>query len=755
MKNLNNPQKSKLPVFVNQIPQELKDLPHWVNWRLEERGGKKTKIPKNPRTGGNADVSNPDTWAEFSFAWARFEQGGFSGIGYVFTDADPYCGIDLDKCMNPENRELEPWALKIIQTFSSYTEISPSGKGIHIILRGNLQNGNRRQDRMEVYDNRRYFTITGDLLKNEFSEIRQRERELNSLITELFDPDRQRNSKKQCPEAINNIERSAKEVLNQARKAKNGKSFTLLYDKGDWRSAGYPSQSEADAALCSHLWFWTGDRKSVDQLFRSSSLMRAKWDERHYGDGRSYGQGVLDITCHGKRYTGGDLKQQDFPFDALPEVIKPFVRELANSLPVPIDLPAVMVLSAASGAIGSTRMIRLKSDWLEPASLYVAIVANSGQLKSPALTKVMNPLYQLQKCYEEAFQKDKETYDRKYTVFERDLSEFRKKKLNNPPDKPNPPVMHRTWVEDVTVERLSTILKENPRGVIMIRDELVAWARGLNQYKRGRGSDREFYLSVWSGSPVAVDRQTRDPLIITKPFLSIVGCIPPQMVKDLQESEQRDDGFLTRILFSFPDPVKVLWTNEIISEEAQMAYSNRIRELLDWKSEPLDVPLPLMLDLSEEARTTFLAWHDQHCEATEKAPTSLKGVYAKMKGYCARLALIHALLSDVNSSAVENISINAAIKLVNYFLTHARRVYSITSFSAPTPQKRCEGEILRQLKDGKEKTRRELAQGGNARTEIFKEVLGALFDTGEIIEILRPGKRGTKKVIRLNSQGSH
>ncbi len=145
-----------------RIPQELKDLPQWVLWQLEERGGTKTKVPYQPQKPKlRASTTDPATWGTFDQAMGLARGHGFSGIGFVFSADDPYCGIDLDKCRDPQTGEVESWALDIICTFNSYTEVSPSGRGVHIIIKGKLPKQGRRKGKIEMYDQSRFFTITG------------------------------------------------------------------------------------------------------------------------------------------------------------------------------------------------------------------------------------------------------------------------------------------------------------------------------------------------------------------------------------------------------------------------------------------------------------------------------------------------------------------------------------------------------------------------------------------------------------------
>src|SRR5512136_47259 len=147
--------KRTAPVAGN-IPEELKALPQWICWKLEEdKDGDLSKIPFEPKT-----------WSSFDQAVRAFEAApSHCGIGFVFSSKDPFCGIDIDDCRNPKNGEISPGGKKILEHFpDNYAEISPSGTGIKIIIRGKLPGTGRKKGDVEVYDKGRYFTITGDSL---------------------------------------------------------------------------------------------------------------------------------------------------------------------------------------------------------------------------------------------------------------------------------------------------------------------------------------------------------------------------------------------------------------------------------------------------------------------------------------------------------------------------------------------------------------------------------------------------------------
>lgn len=287
------------------IPDELKTRPQWVVWREEKRGGKLTKVPYSP-SGYKAKANTPATWSSWKAALAAYQDGhNYTGIGYVFTDADSLTGIDLDKC--GDGAQFEPWALDIVEKMASYTEKSPSGRGLHIIIKGKLPPDGRRKGKVEMYDQLRYFTMTGDVLPSTPSTIEKRQAALEALHARIFTPDGDTDTTgPQARQAARVTTLDDAELLRRAMAAANGGKFAQLW-MGDY--SGYPSQSEADLALCQILAFWTGGAETqIDRLFHQSSLYRKKWDTRHYGDGRTYGQGTIEKALRNTTefYTPGD-----------------------------------------------------------------------------------------------------------------------------------------------------------------------------------------------------------------------------------------------------------------------------------------------------------------------------------------------------------------------------------------------------------------------------------------------------------------
>jgi primase-polymerase (primpol)-like protein len=260
-------------------PVELQDLDQWVCWRIEQRKGKVTKIPVNPHTGAKASVDTPSTWGAYADALAGMQRFGCAGVGFVFTSDDPNCGVDLDKCIDPRTGEISELAERIIERLQSYTALSQSQQGIHLIIRGKLPPGRRQGSFGGLYEAGRFFALTGNLFPGSPTTIEDRQAELEALHIQLFPPPA---TPRPTPLPTSQpVSLSDAELLDRMFDARNGEAVRRLWD-GD--VSGHVSHSEADLALCSHLAFWCGgDASRVDALFRQSGIYReGKWERQDY-----------------------------------------------------------------------------------------------------------------------------------------------------------------------------------------------------------------------------------------------------------------------------------------------------------------------------------------------------------------------------------------------------------------------------------------------------------------------------------------
>lgn len=289
---------------------ELKQAPVWVCWKRElTPDGKPTKIPKNPKTGGNAASDKPTTWTTYEQAEAA--ANNFDGVGFMFTN--DLAGIDIDGINGDPEREEQ--AREIISHMQTYTEYSPSGTGYHLIFRcdptripENYKNMYFQKNvtaGLECYlagKTKRYFTFTGEAINNGWN-IENRTNQLLTFLDKYM-------KKKNPPRRGNAIEDGAKkdaslnvsDILSIARKSRNNKKFSELFDRGD-TSAYDGDDSSADLALCDILAFYTQDPAVIDEIFRQSKLYREKWEREDYRTG-TIQKAIDQQEQTGKHYSG-------------------------------------------------------------------------------------------------------------------------------------------------------------------------------------------------------------------------------------------------------------------------------------------------------------------------------------------------------------------------------------------------------------------------------------------------------------------
>ena len=243
------------------IPEELMAYPQWVLWKYAATAeGRQTKLPYSAVTGQLASVADPATWCSYSKAVTSPAFGQHSGLGFVLADSDPYTFIDLD---DPKGDVSIIDAQKTIaESFDTYSEISPSGKGLHLIVKGKIPEG-RRRNCVEVYSSRRYMTVTGRTYHDK--PIAERQALLNSLWEELGGTKPEIEA-----EPSQDVRYTNEEIYKMGCSAENGKKFERLF-RGEWQDY-YPSQSEADFALINMLGFYSRNVEQIRRLFLLSAL---------------------------------------------------------------------------------------------------------------------------------------------------------------------------------------------------------------------------------------------------------------------------------------------------------------------------------------------------------------------------------------------------------------------------------------------------------------------------------------------------
>jgi putative DNA primase/helicase len=308
------------------IPDVLKERDQWVAWHVACRqcysnhglgaeecttegcDGEPSKVPLSPTNGRNASSTTPVDWGTFDEAleYHDREDTHSHGVGFMFDPEGMVVGLDLDNVRDPDSGELEPWAKDLVDRLDSFTEISASGTGLHIFVLG-IKPGDacrRGQEstldrfekaELEVYEESRYFAMTGERLEDTPATVEERNGTLSEVYDELLTDgaDEEQKSLDEATEPTATADLDDADLVEKAMNADNGDKFRDLWNG---RTTGYESHSEADLALCNLLAFWTGgDRSRIDDLFRESGLSREKWTERE-----DYRNRTIDKALRGR-----------------------------------------------------------------------------------------------------------------------------------------------------------------------------------------------------------------------------------------------------------------------------------------------------------------------------------------------------------------------------------------------------------------------------------------------------------------------
>jgi hypothetical protein len=383
---------------------------------------------------------------------------------------------------------------------------------------------------------------------------------------------------------------------------------------------------------------------------------------------------------------------EPFPTNVFPPGLAAFCRQAAAATSTPPDFAGLVMIATAGAAIGNSRALCLKNNvWYESPRFYGANVGDPASGKTPAMDAVVKPYQAIQLRLLKQYRQQKDEYDDARDNYEKTLKENRVLPADERPPLPpvpeEPKLAERFVIMDATVESLAPILEDNPRGLLMPQDEGVGWVRGMGQYKGGRGNDRQFWLSNWSGKAHMVDRKSQGgvPISIPRPFVNVVFGLPPDMLNELADFQGRNDGFLHRILFVFPHASSGTdWTEETVTDEANLAWQTTLLRLRGLGMKELDdgVLGYEVVRFTEAAKERWIQWWDSHAAEIRgpELPIALIGPWGKLKAYCARLALVLHFFwlgpADDRGVALDMASVERAIRLIDYFKSHLRIVYS-------------------------------------------------------------------------------
>ncbi len=373
---------------------------------------------------------------------------------------------------------------------------------------------------------------------------------------------------------------------------------------------------------------------------------------------------------------------EPFPIDALPPPLRRFVEAAAPSFPCDPVMVALPLIVIAGSLIGTTRRLKLKRTWVEYPNLWAAVIAESGSKKTPPFLAVKAPLdkHHGERCREfEAIQTE---YEQAKELYEKSKKRSAKDPTCDPGIPPTEPTMERLFVEDTTIEALAPILKESPRGTLLLRDELDGWLSGFERYSGS--SDVPSWLSFYNAQSLTVDRKGGGHLYIERAMISIFGCIQPRVFNRSVSEQLVESGLAPRLLCVMPPTVPITWTENELPPALERLWHHLVEDLLELKPRTTEegVIEPVTVCLSDEAKVAWIEFYNSHGAEQNVATGRRKANLAKLEAICARLALIFSVVDRVSVRVEDTAPIDLeymenAIRVTRWFVRERDRIEAI------------------------------------------------------------------------------
>lgn len=383
---------------------------------------------------------------------------------------------------------------------------------------------------------------------------------------------------------------------------------------------------------------------------------------------------------------------QGFPVHALPDGLQWMAENLRDTIGFPIDYTASAMLFSASVAVGTSMGITPKEGWIEPATLWLALVGRPGANKTHPLTMMLKPLNA----------RDHESAKRYAEELKQYQAEVKLARKEEGRETPAEPECAQHLVGDITPEALAEVLGKNPRGVGVYRDELAGWINDFGRYSGG--GEVQAYLSMWSAQALRVNRvKSRKPLFVERPFVSVCGTIQPGVLGGLVADGRGANGFIDRILFAYPEAQEMAaWSMVEPDPQCGTYWDSVIARLLSIPP-PDEGTDPVLLRFTPDAMEQWTGYHARMKAEIDRlnadGDEARAGHRTKMLSYTLRLALVHTMLQWATSNdfdipkEVEVPSLTAAITLADYFTSTADKV--LYTLNESTPVDRLTGDQLR------------------------------------------------------------
>ncbi len=525
------------------------------------------------------------------------------------------------------------------------------------------------------------------------------------------------------------------------------KDWLPLHLRASWpMPAG--DQSAHDFAVAAGLLEEGWSPETARGAVRHRRSLLSDPEDRAKGERLDYVERTVEAalaTVRGDAVKQTILPFEPFPTQILPPTVRNFVEQGAAAMNAAPEAILVPLLCAFGAAIGNSRRISLKSTWSEPAVIWGVVVLPSGALKTPAQRLA---LAFLQRREGDAIRKHKEEVHRwqaEEIAFKAALAAWKQTDATErdpePPRPPSLPTAKRSLVSDITVEALAVRLAENPRGVLMVRDELAGWFGSFNAYRGGLGGDLQQWLSMFNAVEILVDRKGEATARhVEFGFVGVCGGIQPGPLRRILGQAHFEDGLASRFLMTYPAMPLKRWTETVVPAPTMEAMECVFDSLLALTPEYTATGglRPIAMPLTDAAKALWRTRYDAFAARQAAITDSFVGsAYSKLEAYTARFALLYSLVHAAcrgvqPPSFVDAESLTAGIATADWFAREAERVYRLLRESEAD-------QDLRGVLDwiggrGGSTTARDLARGPRKYRElkVATQALDALVRSGAL-----------------------
>ena len=375
------------------------------------------------------------------------------------------------------------------------------------------------------------------------------------------------------------------------------------------------------------------------------------------------------------------VKKEDlvFPIDVFPLNIQNYFNLCHETLDSSIDYMGCSMLWLVSVIVGNSVRIEVKPGWQEPATTWISVLGKAGIGKTPSIHNIVNPIMKANNREIKKYVKAREKFD----VY----SALDKKEKENTEEIKSPKKTQFIAI-DITLEALVELHEENKNAVGVFKDELAGWFKDMNKYRAG--SDLEFWLSSWSGKSVFLNRKTAKSSFVESPLIPVLGGIQPRVMDQFYTEENKDNGFIDRMLLCLPDLSVDVYNEKELDYNILNWYNDYIIAFYDDVKNHLvkynhdDEIEPIIAKFSPDAK---IEWKRIFNEITAMQNSDaeneyMKSMLPKQKSYVPRFALILNTFSAFNKedhflvdfTTISKESIMGAERLSKYFIAMAKKI---------------------------------------------------------------------------------